>query len=88
MKASETTPTDISATDISSAGISPTGIFPTGGILVLADVLSGRLAASPAVASADRTAGPPDLVAPSRSERRPLPRCRFVVDDMVQGLGL
>lgn len=66
-------------------------ISPTDGILVLADIFSGRLTArvaAPAVASADRTAGPPDVAAPSRSERRPLPRCRFVVDDMVQGLGL
>ncbi|WP_149830075.1 hypothetical protein [Streptomyces tailanensis] len=67
------------------------GISPPDGILVLADILSGKLTArdaAPAVASADRTAGRPAAVAPSRSERRPLPPCRFVVDDMVQGLGL
>lgn len=37
------------------------------------------------VEPSDRPAG---ATAPSRPRQRPLPRCRFVVDEMVQGLGL
>ncbi|MFD9114340.1 hypothetical protein [Streptomyces bottropensis] len=52
----------------------------------------------PVAASTDRAAGTAraaraaraadDETLPSRADPRPLPRCRIVVDEMVQGLGL
>lgn len=43
----------------------------------------------PVAAPTDRAArAADDDTAPSRADRRPLPRCRVVVDEMVQGLGL
>lgn len=42
----------------------------------------------PVAAATEPPARLPGAGAPSRRELRPLPRCRFVVDEMVQGLGL
>ncbi|MEH0637664.1 helix-turn-helix domain-containing protein [Streptomyces bottropensis] len=49
----------------------------------------------PVAASTDRAAGTAraartadEETPPSRADPRPLPRCRIVVDEMVQGLGL
>ncbi|MDX3666822.1 hypothetical protein [Streptomyces europaeiscabiei] len=43
----------------------------------------------PVSAPTDRaTRAADDDTAPPRADRRPLPRCRVVVDEMVQGLGL
>ncbi|MFE7837263.1 hypothetical protein ACFU53_14870 [Streptomyces sp. NPDC057474] len=42
----------------------------------------------PVAAPTDRAARAADDTAPPRADRRPLPRCRVVVDEMVQGLGL
>lgn len=47
---------------------------------------TGRADRTDQADQANRASG--DDVAPARADRRPLPRCRVVVDEMVQGLGL
>ncbi|WP_086751088.1 hypothetical protein OG920_37960 [Streptomyces europaeiscabiei] len=42
----------------------------------------------PVAAPTDRATRAADDDTPPRADRRPLPRCRVVVDEMVQGLGL
>ncbi|MBZ3905242.1 hypothetical protein [Streptomyces griseiscabiei] len=43
---------------------------------------------TPGAGRADDLSAPAPAPAPARGGRRPLPRCRVVVDEMVQGLGL
>lgn len=94
-KASEISPTERIRTlaDILSGRLTTSDAARRHGLPVR--VVQRWLREIPVAAPADRAAresqparAADDDPAPSRADRRPLPRCRVVVDEMVQGLGL
>ncbi|UUU29179.1 hypothetical protein JIX56_04295 [Streptomyces sp. CA-210063] len=88
MKASEISPTErirILA-DILSGRLTAGDAALRNGVPVR--VVQQWLRDIPVAAPTDRPARAAGDTAPSRAARRPLPRCRVVVDEMVQGLGL
>lgn len=88
LKASEISPTErirILA-DILSGRLTARDAALRGGVPLR--VVQQWLREIPVAASADRPTRAADDTPPSRAARRPLPRCRVVVDEMVQGLGL
>lgn len=88
MKASEISPTErirILA-DILTGRLTERDAARRGGVPVR--VVQQWLREIPVGAPPDRAARADGDTAPSRADRRPLPRCRVVVDEMVQGLGL
>ncbi|MGW0844655.1 hypothetical protein ACWD26_31895 [Streptomyces sp. NPDC002787] len=88
MKASEISPTERIRllADILSGRLTAGDAARRNGLPVR--VVQQWLREIPVAAPADRAARAAGDPAPARAGRRPLPRCRVVVDEMVQGLGL